>query len=170
MRPQVPDDAEVLFEAYRDPDVMLYWSSAPHQNVDQTRAYLTKRFGNDSYDPNAAWRGWSVCLKGDDRAIGTLAAGLRRNGVVELGYMVVRRCWGQGIAREGVSRLLDLLFVEEGRRRVMADTDPDNAPSNALLKSLGFTLEGRLRAEWETHIGLRDSFIWGMLRQEWGCR
>lgn len=161
MRPQSVDDAEALFEAYGDAELMTYWSSAPHNEVAETRAYLAER------DPMKPWRGWSITLKGDDRAIGSLAAGERRNGVIEIGYMLVRRYWGQGIAREAVSRLLDLLFLEENRRRVMADTDPDNAPSNALLKSLGFTLEGRLRGEWETHIGVRDSFIWGMLREEW---
>lgn len=161
MRPQLVDDAEALFEAYGDPELMTYWSSAPHTDVAQTRAYLETRV------PLSDWRGWSVTLKGDDRAIGTVAAGLRRNGVVEIGYMLVRRFWGQGYAREAVERLIDMLFVDEGRRRILADTDPDNAPSNALLKSLGFTLEGRLRGEWETHIGIRDSYIWGLLREEW---
>ena len=33
--------------------------------------------------------------------------------------------------------------------------------------ALGFTLEARLRAEWETHIGVRDSLIWGLLEDEW---
>lgn len=164
MRPQTADDAEALFEAYSDTELMTYWSSAPHTDIAQTRAYLGERADRGD------WRGWSMTLKGgDDTAIGTLAAGLRRNGVVEIGYMLARRHWGQGFAREGVSRLLDLLFVEEGRRRVIADTDPDNAASNALLKALGFTLEGHLRAEWETHIGIRDSFIWGLLREEWGA-
>jgi RimJ/RimL family protein N-acetyltransferase len=63
--------------------------------------------------------------------------------------------------------VLDHLFGAEGRRRVFADTDPDNMASRRLLERLGFTLEGRLRAEWETHIGVRDSLIYGLLREEW---
>ncbi|MBA4234181.1 MAG: GNAT family N-acetyltransferase, partial [Ralstonia sp.] len=27
-----------------------------------------------------------------------------------------------------------------------------------------------LRGEWETHIGVRDSYIWGLLRDEWVTR
>jgi len=161
MRPQVVADADALFEAYSDPELMRYWSSAPHLDVEETRAYLTTRVPMDD------WRGWSITLQGEDRAIGTLAAGRRRNGVVEIGYMLARQYWGQGYAREAVSRLLDFLFHEEQRRRVIADTDPDNVASNALLKSLGFTREGHLRGEWETHIGIRDSYIWGLLRDEW---
>ena len=57
----------------------------------------------------------------------------------------------------------------EGKRRVFADTDPENAASNRLLETLGFRREGLLRAEWETHIGVRDSVIWGLLREEWQC-
>ena len=37
----------------------------------------------------------------------------------------------------------------------------------ALLERLGFRREGLLRAEWETHIGVRDSVILGLLRDEW---
>jgi RimJ/RimL family protein N-acetyltransferase len=65
-----------------------------------------------------------------------------------------------------VARLIDVLF-EEGHRRVWADTDPDNAASNRLLERLGFTLDGRLRGEWHTHLGVRDALIWGLLRDEW---
>ncbi len=164
MRAQRADDAEALFEAFGDDATMLWWSSAPHANLDETRAYLTART-----DP-AGQRGWVMTRKGSDRAIGTLWAGERRAGVSEIGYMLVPSATGQGYAREGVSRLLDLLFREEGNRRVFADTDPDNAPSNALLQSLGFTMEGRLRAEWETHIGVRDTLLWGLLATEWTNR
>ena len=164
MRPQSVDDAEALFDALSDVDLMRYWSSAPHRCLDETRAYLGDRVG----DPK--WRGWTMALAHDDRAIGTLGAGEVRPGVVEIGYLLTRRHWGQGLAREAVSRLLDLLFVDEGWRRACADTDPDNEASNALLRALGFTLEGRLRGEWETHIGVRDSYIWGLLREEWLAR
>lgn len=160
MRPQAGDDAEALFEGYSDVELMRYWSSAPHGDVDESRDYLTR--------PNdAPWQGWTMTLAGDDTAIGTLAASRRREGVWEIGYLLIRRHWGRGLAREGVTRLIDLLFADPATRRIMADTDPDNGASNALLTALGFTCEGRLRGEWETHIGVRDSFIWGLLRDEW---
>lgn len=160
-RPQRVEDAEALHDAYSDIELMRYWSSAPHVTIEDTIAYLSPRVDFPE------WRGWSVTLKCSDRAIGTVAAGLRREGVSEIGYMLARAHWGRGIAREAVTRLLDLLFVEEGCRRVFADTDPENAASIRLLQALGFRREGLLRAEWETHIGVRDSVIWGLLRDEW---
>lgn len=160
-RPQRVEDAEALHAAYRDVDLMRFWSSAPHATMGDTVSYLAKGVDDGS------WRGWTITLKGDDRAIGTLAAVERRAGVVEIGYLLLRDHWARGYAREAVSRLLDALLGEGGYRRVFADTDPDNAASNRLLEALGFRREGLLRAEWETHIGIRDSVIWGLLREEW---
>ena len=164
MRAQRVDDAEALYEAFGDDATMLWWSSAPHADAAETRAYLAARTDQPGK------RGWVMTIKGSDRAIGTLWAGERRARVSEIGYMLVPSAARHGYASEGVTRLLDLLFREEGHRRVFADTDPDNAPSNTLLKRLGFTLEGRLRAEWETHIGVRDTLLWGLLADEWTAR
>jgi RimJ/RimL family protein N-acetyltransferase len=46
---------------------------------------------------------------------------------------------------------------------VCADVDPDNIASARVFEQLGFRLEGRLRATWRTHIGVRDSLIFGLL-------
>ena len=162
MRPMTVDDAESMHGIYADAEAMRWWSHAPHTSLDETRARLAK----NTTDPD--WRAWAITLKGDDTAIGQLAAHEKRQGkVVEIGYSLARAYWHHGYAREAVSRLLDLLFREEGARRVFADTDPENDASNHLLDSLGFLREGRLRGEWETHIGVRDSFIWGLLAEEW---
>lgn len=162
MRPTRIEDAEALHEAYRDAELMRWWSTGPHADVTETRTYITPHLDHGT------WRGWVITL--DDRVIGTLAAGAKRPGVSEIGYMLVRSAWGQGYAREAVSRLIDLLVREEGQRRVFADTDPDNIGSNRLLDSLGFVREGLLRGEWETHIGVRDSYIWGLLADDWTNR
>jgi len=161
LRPRTVDDADAMFAVYRDADLMQYWSGPPHDDVAQTRAEFEQRGGDD------AWRAWAITRKGDDTAIGMVAAGEKRQGnVTEIGYMLARDHWGGGIAREAVSAVIDRIFAE-GQRRVFADTDPDNAASRALLERLGFREEGYLRAEWETHIGVRDTVIYGLLRDEW---
>jgi RimJ/RimL family protein N-acetyltransferase len=159
MRAPTADDAPALHEAYRDPRVMRFWSSPPHASLEETIAYVTPHAGDQ-------WRQWVIVEKASGRAIGTLAAGERRRAVMEIGYLLSAAASGQGYAREAVSALIDLLFAQ-GARRVFADTDPDNVRSIALLTTLGFRREGLLRAEWETHIGVRDSIIWGLLHDEW---
>ncbi|MFA6122448.1 MAG: GNAT family protein [Sphingomonas sp.] len=165
LRERTPDDAGALFPIFADVDLMTYWSSGPHQSIEETRAKLTK-----SADVQRVFRGWAITLAGDDTAIGFVTLREKRPGVSEIGYMVARPNWGRGIAREAVSAVLDQVLRVEGQRRVIADTDPENAASNGLLKALGFTLEGRLREEWETHLGVRDTFLWGLLASEWNAR
>uniref|UniRef100_A0A183C8A8 N-acetyltransferase domain-containing protein n=1 Tax=Globodera pallida TaxID=36090 RepID=A0A183C8A8_GLOPA len=138
---------------------MHFWSGPPHASVAETRADFARQAPE--------WRCWAITRRGDDTAIGFVAAGEKRQGnVSEIGYMLARPHWGGGIAVEAVSAVIDQLFAE-GQRRVFADTDPENLASRGLLERLGFRLEGMLRAEWETHIGVRDTALYGLLPADW---
>lgn len=159
LRPRRVFDADALFPTMSDPDAMRWWSRAPFERVEELRASFAA-------DGHSNWRSWAIVRVGEDHAIGFVAAGERREGVSEIGHFLARQAQGQGYARQAVTLLLEQLFAE-GKRRVFADTDPDNQSSIALLTALGFTLEGRLRAEWQTHIGVRDSLIYGLLAEEW---
>lgn len=159
LRPRSPSDADALFPTMADPAMMRWWSRAPFVHVEDLRAYLAN-------DDQSNWRAWAIVRTDEEHAIGFVAAGQKREGVSEIGYLLAQEVQGHGYAREAVTLVIDQLFAE-GQRRLFADTDPDNQPSIALLTALGFTLEGRLRAEWETHIGIRDSLIYGLLAEEW---
>lgn len=154
------DDAEALFPILSDANVMTWWSSGPHSSPAETADYIRH---------NAAEGQGHLCwaiTAGDDIARGWVILTDRRPGVAEIGYILGRDHWGGGIAREAVGRVIEYGFAEGGPRRIFADTDPENAPSIALLERLGFQREGLLRSEWETHIGVRDSSIFGLLRGE----
>lgn len=173
LRPRTVDDAEALFPSFADAALMRWWSHAPHRSVEQTRA----RFA----EPSGDWRAWAITLAGrdgaeqggacDDTAIGFVVAGEKRQGnVSEIGYLLARAHWGRGIAHEAVAAVLDQVLIAERQRRAFADTDPENEPSKALLHALGFVVEGHLRQEWETHLGVRDTLLWGLLADEWRAR
>lgn len=167
LRALSPDDAEALHPTMADETLMTWWSSAAHADVAETRAYLA----GDADAEARRWRGWAITVadEGDD-AVGFVSSGLRRAGVAEIGYMLARSHWGRNIGVEAVNRVIEQLFTQEGIRRVFADTDPDNLHSRTLLEKLGFKQEGVLRGEWETHIGVRDSVIYGLMRDEWAAR
>lgn len=163
LRPRIDADAEALHVGLSDPAIMRWWSRPPTASLAETRLYLDRPHGPE-------WRWWIITALGETRALGWVSAGEKRQGgVTEIGYILMPGAHGRGFAREAVSAVIDRLFAE-GQRRVFADTDPDNAASNALLASLGFRHEGTLRGEWETHLGVRDSLIWGLLADEWAAR
>lgn len=155
------DDASALFPVLSDAAAMQWWSSGPHASLAETEDYLS--FNVAEGETHLCW----AITEADDVALGWVIIFDRRPGVGEIGYILRRDRWADGIAGEAVARVLDHAFGEMRLRRVYADTDPDNRGSIALLERLGFRREGYLRAEWETHIGVRDSLIYGLLRDEW---
>ncbi|WP_323760607.1 GNAT family protein [Maricaulis sp.] len=162
LRPLVPDDAEALFPALGDPDTMTYWSRPAFTTVAAARAHLV------TSTRSASVRTWAICRPSDPGdALGWVVLMDRKDGVAETGYIIRPDARRAGIVSEAVSRILAYGFGELGLRRIYADTDPDNCGSIAVLKKLGFTLEGRLRGQWNTHLGIRDSLIFGRLAAEW---
>lgn len=162
LRPRCVADAEALFSTMADPEIMRWWSRPAFEHLDQLRESFAR-------DDQSVWRSWAIIPKGEDLAVGFVSAGCKREGVIEIGYLLARNIQGRGFGRKAVSMLIERLF-EEGNRRVFADTDPENHSSIALLTALGFSCEGHLRAEWHTHIGVRDSLIFGLLAEEWSSR
>jgi RimJ/RimL family protein N-acetyltransferase len=150
--------------------------------------------GNDEvtrYLPYATWRGpddaaaWlarmrALCATGtarqlvierqrDGKVIGTVLVFKfdEPSARVEVGYVVDRACWRQGYAQEALQAVCRYAFEEIGIRRIEAEARPDNVASNALLLSLGFTHEGRLRQRWVAKDEIYDTNIYGLLVVDW---
>lgn len=154
-------DAAELFKTLSDHETMRYWSSGPHQTIEETTAYIAW-----NADQDATHKCWAITVDGTT-ALGWVILIPHRKDSFELGYILRRDHWGNGYLFEAALAVLDYAFGELAVRRVMADTDPDNSGSIRLLEKLGFRKEGHLRSEWETHIGIRDSLIFGLLCDEW---
>ena len=160
LRPLTVSDAEAMHHFFSDEEAMIWWSSGPHKNLEETRAYVAVNATEDKYHT------WAITEQGDE-ALGWVVMIAGREGVAEIGYNLRRSHWRKGYVREAVARIIKHGFEERGLRRITADIDPDNAGSIALLESLGFQREGYLREEWTTHLGVRDSIIWGLLKRDW---
>ena len=155
------DDAEALFPVLSDPAVMLWWSSGPHQSLAETAEYVAS-----NATEGQGFECWAITAD-DDIALGWVILIDGKPAVKEIGYILHRDHWRGGIAREAVARVIEYGFTDLELRRIFADTDPENTGSIGLLERLGFQREGHLRSEWETHIGVRDSLIFGLLQSEW---
>lgn len=165
LRPLVEEDAPALHPMLADADLMAYSADGPLGSVDDVRSYLAEEAAPGNQ------RTWAITRTGDDRAIGWVSGSEADGesdgrGVTEIGFILAREAWGSGIAREAVSAVIDRLFAE-GRSRIFADADTENAASIVLLERLGFRRERLLRDEWETHLGLRDSLIYGLCADSW---
>ncbi len=85
----------------------------------------------------------------------------------ELGYVLSRAHWGQGLMLEALHALLAQAFGGLGLRRIEAEVNPANTASARLLERLGFTCEGVLRQRWVAKGATYDVNFYGLLRDEW---
>jgi ribosomal-protein-alanine N-acetyltransferase len=84
----------------------------------------------------------------------------------ELGYVLGRAHWGQGLMREALVAFLSAAFDSMRLRRIEAEVNTRNQASAALLMRLGFTKEGLLRQRWVTKGHAVDVEMYGLLRGE----
>lgn len=90
--------------------------------------------------------GVSLAIEAAGRAVGLIWLGVRpQPGVVGLGYWVIPEARGQGFGKRAVRRAAGWALDTVGVARLEAWVAPGNIPSQRLLASSGFQLEGRLR-------------------------
>jgi ribosomal-protein-alanine N-acetyltransferase len=97
-------------------------------------------------DPSAApWLVRAMVLRAPRRVVGSVGfhAPPDRRGRVEIGSDVVAAERRQGYAREGIHGLAGWAFATGRAQICVASVSPDNAPSLALVRSLGFHQVGQ---------------------------
>ncbi|TDB98505.1 GNAT family N-acetyltransferase [Actinomadura sp. 7K534] len=91
--------------------------------------------------------GWRAILRKSDRAfLGLAAAGWTEHDVpslekpaAEIGWWVEPHVWGQGIATEAMTTMLDDVFHRTKASSVMAGCDARNAASERVMVKLGMS-------------------------------
>lgn len=153
-------DKEALHALFSDPKCCEFLLNPATESLHDTVALLRK------YDEEDSDTSWVVTDTEDGPALGQVKMIPRGFDTFEAAIMLTPAAQGKGLAVEALSRALDIAFDRCGARRVYADIDPDNAPSLRLFEKVGFQLEGRLRATYETHIGVRDSMMMSLLESD----
>lgn len=109
------------------------------------KAAYGEMFSGALRDPkNRLWyTDWRVMRRADKAEVGSLGfKGPPKDGRVEIGYGVETGFRRQGYAEEAVRAAVEWAFGQEGVYAVEAETDPENAASQALLAKLGFLPAG----------------------------
>lgn len=100
------------------------------------------------------------------KLVGDLALHFIDEQQVEIGFTIAPEYQGQHVAFEAVSALLDYLFIELHKHRVIAITDAQNLASCRLLEKLRF----RREAHYVKNIFFKgawgDEYLYAMLSEE----
>ena len=159
-------DSDDLFPMYSDMKTLEYWGRDPVQSPDEAWKEIQKSM---KHVESGSAILWGIALSQSNQLIGTCTIfninKQNRNG--EIGYILNRDHWGNGLMTEAISCVLAYAFDKLNLHRLEADTDPKNLASLALLEKLGFQREGYFRERWYVHGKWHDSVMLGLLKSEY---
>ena len=162
LSPCSPNDRADFIALELDPEVMRYLNgghAVDHEQVDPDASFLMPR-GTEPYvwtarrTSNGAFVGW-FCLWPENE---TLA---------ELGYRLRRMDWGQGLAAEGASALIDWGFRNGGYDKIVATTMAVNHASRRVMEKIGMS-HARTVASTDPMPGSEHGEVWyELMRAGW---
>lgn len=157
-----PEDAEDMHPIRHSEFVMRYNCMKP-VTLDEFRAMLVR---------NQKENGWlHIELKETDKVIGMVGAhedDLRYQvNAVTIDYYLGEQYARKGYMSEALTAVLKCLFQTKTLELVSTRVFGENEASEALLRKLGFTLEGTLRKGVRTYDGVaHQDKLFSMLREE----
>jgi ribosomal-protein-alanine N-acetyltransferase len=138
LRPARPDDLDAIHAILTNPLAMTYWSTPPHETLQQSRDWLQSMIDISPRE------GEDFIVEQDGRVVGK--AGLWR--FPEIGFIFHPDHWGQGYAQEALNVVIGRAFDVHGLPKIDADVDPRNTGSLKLLARLGFQETARKEKTW----------------------
>ena len=175
LRPWTEDDAESLFEYAKDPAVGPIAGWPVHTSVENSREIIREVLSADET--------YAVCLKEDNRAIGSVglippAQSHTQAGddEIEIGYWIGVPFWGKGLIPEAVRKLQEHVFLDLGCSAMWCGYYDGNEKSKKCQEKCGFTyhhteenkpciLMGDVRTEHFTRI-TKDEWLIGRKTNE----
>jgi RimJ/RimL family protein N-acetyltransferase len=165
MRPLRRDDADALFAVFGDAETMRYWSSPRHLSPLATAEVIERALESFSEGDGIEW---AITRGGDDAAVGKIGhwRWQRAHSRSEVGFILRRDLWRQGLASEALAAVVEWGFVGLELHSIEAQLDVDNVGSQRTLERVGFRREGHLREAYFDGRQYRDTLVYGLVRRD----
>jgi ribosomal-protein-alanine N-acetyltransferase len=159
-------DIGCVEEASRDPRIPEGTTVPASFTVAEGLAWIERQWGRADKGEGLSL---AIADAGSDDALGTVVLTFRRQpGTVEIGYWVVERARGRGLASRAVALLARWALTDAGLARVEALVEPHNTASQRVLESIGFRREGHLRSYLVLDERRADALIYSLLPSDLG--
>jgi RimJ/RimL family protein N-acetyltransferase len=135
LRPQAQADAGALFHILNDPEAMRFWNRPPLTRLEVAEELVREQQAAMGCGLCRYWTAWE---KGE--AIGSFDLSLIENGSAELGFLLRRDRWGQGLASEAAAAVVACGFGPMALARLAAAVQTGNRAAARVLTKTGFTL------------------------------
>jgi len=131
LRPFRVSDAPAVHEYGSDPVVTEHTDFGPN-TWDDTLGYL-----QTATKPTPPTIELGITLRGDDTVVGAVHAHPEAPGTWEMGWVLRRDLWGQGIMTEAAGAVFDYLASQDDVAVIFARCRPANVASAKVMEKLG---------------------------------
>lgn len=142
-----PEQGHLFFDLNSDPEVMRYLTDGrpdTQKDIDEIMERVAKlrvkfddKYGNyfAFQKSNDEFMGWFCLRPGHDQP--------ENFDLIEIGYRLKQKFWGQGYATEGALALRELAFIEYKTPKVFAIAMLANKGSSNVMKKIGLKFSHR---------------------------
>src|SRR5690606_29296337 len=165
LREILPTDVEGMYELDSDPEVHKYLGNHPVKTKAESLELIN--YIRQQYVEHGIGR-WAIIDRKTNKFIGwtglkyvTKETNHHRN-YYDLGYRLIKRFWGRGIASETAFAILDYAFNTLNLSEVFAMAASDNLASNRILQNVGLQLKETFDMEGVSHnwYEIKNSEYW----------
>lgn len=163
---QTEDDINEIFRLRSDPKVMRYIDRIPATNLEEAQKFLSVI---QESQMNGLGLCWGIRLKESAKLIGNIGYWrmLPEHFRGEIGYALLPEYHQQGIMHEALHEVLNYGFTQMNLHTVMADINPENNASRALLLKTGFKREAYFKENFFFNGKFLDSEIFGIVKTDY---
>ncbi|MCS3869907.1 RimJ/RimL family protein N-acetyltransferase [Chryseobacterium ginsenosidimutans] len=160
------EDKQAIFDYRSDSETNKFQSWIPETLEDVDR-FIQRN--NKEFNQPESWYQVLITDKETKAVIGDVGIHFfgSENLQVELGITLDKNFHGKGYASEALKGVINFLFNDLKKHRIMASVDPDNIDSLHLMERIGFRKEGHFVKSLFWKNNWVDDVIYALLQEDW---
>ena len=164
IRPVEVSDAINIFDYRSDSETNKYQGWIP-ETINDVHTFISKI----SSEINIAdtWYQFVIEETENSKIIGDLGIHFIEDQQAEVGCTLSKEYHGKGYATEALKSVINYLFSQLNKHRIIASIDPDNISSIGLVERLGFRKEAHFKESLFLNGEWVDDIVYAILQKEW---
>lgn len=166
LRPINLDDKNEIFEYRSDTEINKYQGWIP-KTVDDVEIFIGKT--SNQINESDSWFQLVIIEKESRKIVGDLGIHFfdSENKQVEIGCTLNKDFQNIGYATESIKRIIDYLFNDLNKHRIITSIDPDNKNSIRLVERIGFRKEAHFVESLLINGKWVDDLIYALIAKDW---
>ena len=166
IRPISQTDKELIFEYRSDKETNKFQGWIP-ETINDVESFI-ENIAKQINEPET-WFQFVIIEKNTEKIIGDIGIHFfgKENLQVEIGCTLNKHFQSKGYATESLISVIDYLFNDLKKHRIITSIDPDNRNSIKLVKRIGFRKEAHFVESLLINGKWIDDIVYALIKKDW---